>query len=82
MAFKDASSPAIKAAAVTPSDVTVLDPPTKALYVGGAGNISVVLVDDSVAVTFTGLSAGQILPACVKKVMSASTTATNIVALY
>lgn len=82
MAYKDASSPAIKAAAVTPSDVIVLDPYTKALYIGGSGNISVVLADDSVAVTFAGLSAGQILPVCVNKVMQTGTTASNIVALY
>lgn len=75
------TSPAVSAAAVTPSDVTVLDPATKALYIGGAGDLSVILLDDEADVTFVGLAAGQLLPVRATKVMAA-TTATSIVALY
>ena len=75
------TDPAVTAVAVTPSDTVSLTPnPTRALYVGGAGNV-VVLIGGS-AVTFTGVQAGSILPICVTRVNSTNTTATNIVALY
>lgn len=82
MTFKDPTSPAVNATAVTPSDVTVFDPPTKALYIGADGNVAVMLADDTAAVTFVGVVAGQILPLRAKKVMSTNTTASNIVALF
>ncbi|MGE8367006.1 spike base protein, RCAP_Rcc01079 family [Cupriavidus sp.] len=82
MTFKDASSPAIKAAVVTPSDTAVLDPPTKSLYIGTTGDLTVVLADDTTTVTFTQVPAGTVLPVMVKKVMATGTAATNIVALY
>jgi hypothetical protein len=68
------------AAAVTPSDGTVLN--CRAVYVGGAGNVAVTLADDSAAVTFTAVAAGTLLPLYCKKVMSTNTTATAIVALF
>lgn len=71
---------AYKGVAVTKSDVTVL-PPTRGLFIGGAGNLSLVFADGGNAVTITGVLAGQIYPFQVKQVMDA-TTATNIVALY
>jgi len=71
-----------KLAAVTPHDTTELAQVTKALYVGGAGNVSVIATDDSVAVTFVGVPAGSILPVRAKIVRSTSTTATSIVAMY
>jgi hypothetical protein len=78
----DYAAPAVGAAAVTPNDGTDLAVlPARALYIGGAGNISV----DTAAgdtVTFSGLAAGTILPVSVKRVRSTSTTATLIVALY
>lgn len=76
------TAPAVGAAAVTPSDSTDLPRIARALYVGVSGNISVICEDGGTAVTFTGLSAGQILPVRVKRVRSTSTTATSIVALY
>lgn len=73
--------PAVKGAAVTPSDSTVLLP-TRGLYVGGAGDVAVILAEDDTAVTLTGCSAGLIYPLSVTKVMSTNTTATSIVALW
>jgi hypothetical protein len=69
-------------AAVTPSDVTngPFSDAFDALYIGGAGNV-VVVRDDEVAVTFVGLSAGQILRTHGIRVNSTNTTATNLVAL-
>jgi hypothetical protein len=72
-------SPAVKAVAVTPSDATELR--FKALYVGGAGNVALIPKDGSAAVTFTGVTAGSILPVEGTKVMATNTTATAIVAL-
>lgn len=74
------SDPARGAAAVTKSDSTVL-PTTRGLYIGGAGDVAVLMVNGA-TVTFPGAVAGSVLPLCVTKVMSTNTTATNIVALY
>ncbi len=76
---RDAST-ADNAVAVTPSDSTELAP-CRALYVGGAGNVAVVMKGGA-SVTFTGATAGSILPIRVTKVMSTNTTATAIVAIY
>lgn len=51
-----------------------------AIYVGGAGDVVVVFQNDLTA-TFTAV-AGEILPVGVKRVNSASTTATGLLALY
>ena len=73
-------SPASNAIAVTKSDATVLTT-TRALYVGGAGNISVVMAGAGNTVVFQGLPAGSLLPIRVTKVLAA-TTATLIVAMW
>lgn len=69
-----------KATAVTKSDVTDLGR-TRALWVGGTGNLAVTMADDTVVV-FTAVPAGSWLWIQVQKVRATSTTATNIVALY
>ena len=74
------SSPAYSAEAVTPSDVTNFSSFARALYVGGAGNISVVMRDGE-TVVFNSLAAGSILPILAARVNATNTTATNIVAL-
>lgn len=65
--------------AITPSDVTELVN-IRAVFVGGAGNLSVVDAD-GVTVTFNGVSTGQILPISPSKIRSNGTTATGIIAL-
>lgn len=82
MTYRDATSPAINASAVTPSDTIILDPPCKVLYVGVAGNVALLLADDTVSVVFVAVAAGQILPVRAKQVLSTGTTASSIVALY
>lgn len=67
-------------AAVTKSDSTDLGV-TRALWVGGAGDLAVQFVDTATTVTLVGIPAGTLLPLQVSKVMNA-TTATNIVAIY
>ena len=65
---------------ITPSDSTVLSPTTRALWVGGAGDVAVTFIDGSTG-TFQGVAAGTLLPCKVTKVMAA-TTATKILGLY
>ena len=51
-----------------------------AIYVGGAGNVAVVL-PSGVAITFVGVPAGSILPVRAIRVNSTNTTATSMLAL-
>lgn len=77
--------PAQNAVAVTPHNTNELTFVTRGLYVGGAGNIVVIMADDltgAAPVTFTGVLAGTILPIAVRRVNSTNTTATSIVALW
>lgn len=73
--------PCASAAAVTPHDSTELSYVTRALFVGGAGNIACLMADGT-SCTFTGVVAGSVLPIRVRRVNSTSTTATNIVAMW
>lgn len=68
---------AADAVAVTPSDSTTYSPLLCGLYIGGAGNV-VVKGRSGVAVTFTNVPAGTILPIVVSAVMATNTTATSI----
>jgi hypothetical protein len=79
---KSLDSPASAAVAITKSDTDQLAKVTRAIYVGGAGDAALVLGDDTAAVTFVALAAGQVYPLRVKQVKSTGTTATNLVALY
>lgn len=68
--------------AVTPSDGTDLpNGPCQALQCTVGGNINVQLAGGGTAV-LTGLTAGQIVLCAAQRVMSTSTTATGINALY
>lgn len=51
------------------------------LYVGGAGNVSVVTIGGDIA-TFFAVPAGTTLPIQVKQLRATSTTATNVLALW
>lgn len=75
-------APARNAIAVTPHDSNALANVPKALYIGGAGNVTCRCVDDSADVLFVGLTAGSILPVRATHVRSTGTTATSIVNLY
>ena len=75
------SSPASKAVSITPDDATDLTITTRALLVGGAGDVSVILAGDSAPVTLAGLLAGTVYPLRITRVRATGTTATNLVAL-
>jgi len=82
-AFKNRESsletPARRAEAVTPSDIADLPNASRALYVGGAGDVEVTTVGGD---TVTLAAASGFLPLCVARVHAAGTTATDIVALW
>ena len=73
--------PAVCAAAVTPHNTNELEVISRALYVGGAGDVKVKMLGDQ-EVTFSAVPAGSILPIRVKQVFSTGTTATLILNLY
>jgi hypothetical protein len=74
------TDPITSAAAVTPSDSVDLGDVTRALYVGVAGDVTVVMLDGQ-TVTFTAMPVGW-HPIRAKRVKSTGTAATNIVACW
>lgn len=66
---------------ITPHDSTNFAISFRAIYVGGAGNVS--LVDTAgTAVTYVGVPAGTVLPMRGLRVNSTNTTATSLVGIY
>lgn len=63
---------------ITPNDSTDIDPCV--LYVGTSGNLKILAMDDSTAVTVTNVPVG-IFPVVVKRVYSTDTTASGIVGI-
>ena len=78
------ASPATEAAAITPSDtVNIPTGPTRGVYVGVTGNVTVVMAEGAqTAVLFVAVPAGTILPISVKRVNATGTAATDLVALF
>jgi len=74
-------SPLTSAASVTPHNTNELSYVTRALYVGGVGDVAVTMQDGG-NVTFVGVPAGTTLPIRVKIVKATGTDATDIVALW
>jgi hypothetical protein len=66
--------------AVTPSDSVNLSAPSRGLWVGGAGNVSVQMYGDGGTIIYVGVPAGQLLPVQCTRVNATGTTATNIIA--
>jgi hypothetical protein len=73
--------------AITPHDTNNIVPPsgdasrpTRGLFVGGAGTVTMVMADGSV-VQITAI-AGQYLPVAIKRVNATGTAATLLVAFY
>jgi len=86
MAKPSGSRPASKAVVITPNDnidlnLSSVEMYTQAIYIGGAGDLRVMLLDNTVAVTFVGVKAGGVYPFKIKRVYSTGTTATNLVGL-
>lgn len=74
-----------KFAVITPHNTNSLARPTQGIYVGGAGNVTIISLDDASAsspITFVAPPVGSILPVKTKRIMLTGTTATNLVALF
>lgn len=69
------------AQAVTTSDTTQVN--CRAIYIGGAGNVTVKTTASATAVTFTAPPVGTVLPILIDGgyIMATGTTATLLVAL-
>ena len=70
--------------AITPNDSTVFSQPTRGIYVGGSGNITLQMVgydNSNTILTFTNVFAGTVLPLRVQRVYTTS-TATNLIGLF
>ena len=78
----DATVSAHRASAVTTSNSTIYAQPTRALYIGGVGDLTVDMADGGTALTFVAVQGGTILPIQVTRIYATGTTATSLVALY
>ena len=68
-------------APITPSNTVDFDAPTQGIYVGVAGDVSVVR-HDGTAVLFTGVPAGSVLPVVARRVGVSGTSASGLVGLW
>jgi hypothetical protein len=66
---------------VTPSDTITFNETYRALYVGGAGDVTVRMLRDGAVLPFKGVLAGTLLPIQFDRVMATGTTATLLLAL-
>lgn len=73
-------SPAMHGFAITPSDSAELTQPTRALYVGVAGDLGVTLVSGAELV-FANIPSGTLLPVRARAVKATGTTADSLVGL-
>ena len=75
--------PVIKnGAAIAKSDSANLPKVSRAIYVGGGGDVKVDLAGVGSAIVFKAVPAGTLLPIQATKVYSTLTTATDMVLLY
>lgn len=74
-------APASYAFVITPNNTTDLEQVTRAIYVGGDGNIAMRLANNDTHVDFIGVKAGTILPVRANRVRATDTTATGLIGL-
>lgn len=83
---RNLESPAASGFAITPNDSTDLPYVTRAIYVGGAGNLVVDMInpndDGTTTVTLVGVVAGSMYPISATRIRSTNTTCTNLVGFY
>lgn len=74
-------SPYIGGFAITKSDTTVFAQPTRAVYVGGAGDLAVTYINGTADI-LQAVPVGTLLPIRVTQVLSTGTSATKVSGLY
>jgi hypothetical protein len=74
------TSPAERAEAIVPSDSTELSQATRAIYVGGTGDLRVRMLSGA-TVTFANIQGGMSYPLRLRQIMATGTTATGLVGL-
>lgn len=75
------SAPAQRGFAVTPNDAADLAAETRGLWVGGSGDLVLVLASGD-EVTLAGAVGGSVLPLRIRRIKATGTTATQLVGLY
>lgn len=75
------SAPARHCFAVTPDDSAELQTVTKAVYVGGAGDVTLRAIESDADVIFRNVPAGAVLDVRTAGIRATGTTATDIVGL-
>ena len=86
MSAKDVSGggigqPAGNLLAITPSDAAELEYLVRGIYVGGAGDLTVMTLGGTIGV-FVGVTAGSIIPVLAIKVYSTGTSASNLLGMF
>lgn len=74
-------SPGYEHFAITPSDSVDTAVNFRMIYVGGAGAL-VIVSENGTAVTYSGATAGSVIPMRGRRVNATGTTATGLVGLY
>lgn len=74
------SLPASDAFLVVPSDTVDFTRTARGIYVGGAGNVTLVTAEGT-TVLFTAPPVGSVIPVMTRRVNSTATTATVLIAL-
>jgi hypothetical protein len=75
------NAPAYGAFQITPSDSAELPQVTRAIFIGGEGNLSVTMANGD-TVVLTAVQPGMIYPLRCSKVRQSGTSASGIVGLY
>jgi len=82
MATSDPNEAYAQAGAITPHDTNAMPfHPIRAIYVGGAGNVTVKMLFGGHTVLFTAPAVGSVIKVLCDRVMGTGTTATALVAL-
>jgi hypothetical protein len=76
------TEPISSAATITPNNGVTFTTICRAVYIGGAGNLTIDVADGGTNIAFNGLTAGTILPVRTKRVYATGTSATALVCLY
>ncbi len=76
------SSPASRGATITPNNNNDLPTYTRAIYVGGGGNLSLIPVGQEGSISLADVPAGTFVPIRAKRVLQTGTSATSLVALW